>query len=201
MSGGSSDSDYIVPGTPVATLRARRRLNFDKPLPKLKLNIKQGTSELTSTPPKEIKREESFELIESPPVTEIFRNWKDAVRGENQMKTNKEGADYHGSDQDDDTYDPRPLGLVDYIEMIETCEDIDERMNCFRKLDQYWELAKGLLEFYFSGNQECAEHVFNTYQLSDADLLKLIQEGPDYDMNEAGDHAVTGTAEKPHCIR
>ena len=92
---------------------------------------------------------------------------------------------------------PRPLGLADYIEMIETCEDLDERMNCFRKLDQYWELAKGLLEFYFSGNQECAEHVFNSYQLSDEDLLQLIKEGPDYDMNEKGDHAVTGTAENP----
>ena len=50
----------------------------------------------------------------------------------------------------------------------------------------------------FSGNQECAQHVFDTYQLSDNDLLKLIQEGPDYDMNEAGDHAdETGTAENP----
>ena len=130
--------DEVIPPTPqspVCKLRARRRLNFDKPLPKLKLNLKKGTSEFTSTPPKEKEQEESFELIPSPPVTEIFRSWKDAVRGENQMETDEEGADYHGSDQDDETYIARPLGLADYLEMIETCEDIDERMNCFRKLD------------------------------------------------------------------
>ena len=136
--------DEVIPPTPespVRKLRVRRRLNFDKPLPKLKLNLKSGTSKFVNTPPKEIKQEDSFELIPSPEVKEVFRSWTDAVRGENptrvetvwgqngeskmEIETEADGEDYDGSGEDPNSYSPRLLGLSDYIEMIETCEDLD----------------------------------------------------------------------------
>ena len=82
-------------------------------------------------------QEDSFELVPSPKVEETFRCWRDAVWSENAVKTeDQEGGYYPGDQSDDENYDPRPLGLTDYLEMIETCEDLDERLNAFRKLEK-----------------------------------------------------------------